>query len=206
MYQVGCCVSLHPLDGAGHITTSFPYSCQWLLHYYLRSFFSFLFLQGASFNPHTATLLGVGGTIYSNNIFEFLKELGLVSKSCQTCFMYIVSTTLPNLSTPDAHFSSTVTNSHQELVSGQACNPHDPRRYFFGTGISSTHPRLQKVWPDHRPSYGKASAQYVASLAYLCAPTSWSFFSLLISHLPNSRHIASSLHQQANLHSKFHEM
>jgi hypothetical protein len=44
--QVGGCVSLHPLGGAGHKTTSFPIPRRWYLHY-LRSFSCSLYKRQA---------------------------------------------------------------------------------------------------------------------------------------------------------------
>ena len=51
-------------------------------------------------------------------------------------FMLILSITLPNSSR--RVLSSTIINSHQETVSGQACNPPDPHwnfPFFFGGGV-----------------------------------------------------------------------
>jgi hypothetical protein len=80
--------------------------------------------------PHTI-LLRVGGTIYNNHTLElFIKELGLDSQrlgNLLPSFMFILSITLPNLSIPDVPFPALyVINSHQETVSGQACNPPNP--------------------------------------------------------------------------------
>jgi len=63
-------------------------------------------LQGASVTLHTI-LLGVGGTIYNNNMLEPLKELGLDSQRVRNLlpsFMFILPITLPNLSIPDVPF------------------------------------------------------------------------------------------------------
>jgi len=96
-------------------------------------------LQGASVTLHT-TLMGVGGIIYNNHTLEPWKVLGLDLKELRNFllnFMFILSITLPNLSIPDVPFP-TLINSHQETVSGQACNPPDPHWYLpfsYGGGV-----------------------------------------------------------------------
>jgi hypothetical protein len=88
-------------------------------------------LQEASITLHTI-LLGEGGTIYDIHALKPFKELGLDfqrAKKLATNFIYILSTTLPNLSIERRTLTNTTINSHHELVSGQACNPPDPHRY-----------------------------------------------------------------------------
>jgi hypothetical protein len=82
-------------------------------------------LQGASVTLHII-LLGVGGTIYT---LEPFKELGLdsqrVKKLASKLHVHSVNFAAKLVHTRRA-LSSTVINSHQEPVSGQACNPLDP--------------------------------------------------------------------------------
>jgi len=52
-------------------------------------------------------LLGVGSAIYNNPTLEHFNELGLDFQELRNLlpsFMHILSTTQPNLSTPDVHF------------------------------------------------------------------------------------------------------
>jgi len=74
-----------------------------------------------------------------------LQELTILPPS----FMFILSIPLPNLSIPDSHaLSRTIINSHQETVSGQACNPPDPHWSFFlpiGGGVLQ-YPVLPRWW------------------------------------------------------------
>jgi len=85
-------------------------------------------LQGASVTLHTI-LLGVGGTIYNNHTLESFQELGLDShrakKPASELHVHSVNYAAKLVHTRRA-LSSTVINSHQEPVSGQACNPPDP--------------------------------------------------------------------------------
>ena len=85
-------------------------------------------LLGASVTLHTI-LLGVGGTIHNNHTLEPFKELGLelqrVKKHTSKLHVYSVSYAAKLVHTRRA-LSSTIINSHQEKVSGQACNPPDP--------------------------------------------------------------------------------
>ena len=70
-------------------------------------------------------------TIYKTHTLKPFKEPGLdsqrVKKLASKLHVHPVNLLL-NLSIPDvaALLSSTVINSHQEPVSGQACNPLDP--------------------------------------------------------------------------------
>jgi hypothetical protein len=73
----------------------------------------------------------VDGTIYNNHTLEPFMKLILNSqrvKKLALSFMFILSSTLPNLSSQHTRraLSSTTINTHQETVSGQACNPPDP--------------------------------------------------------------------------------
>jgi hypothetical protein len=85
-------------------------------------------LQGASVTLHTI-LLGVGGTIYNTHTLEPFKELSLDSqrakKLASKLHVHFVSYAAKLVHTRRA-LSSTIINSHQETVSGQACNPPDP--------------------------------------------------------------------------------
>ena len=86
-------------------------------------------LQGASVTLHII-LLGVGGTIYNAHTLKPLKELGLdsqrVKKLASMLHVHSVSFAAKLVHTRRA-LSSTVINSYQEPVSGQACNPPDPQ-------------------------------------------------------------------------------
>jgi len=86
-------------------------------------------LQGASATLHII-LLGVGGTIYNTHTLKPFKELGLdpqrVKKLASKLHVHSVNFAAKLVHTRRA-LSSTVINSHQEPVSGQACNPPDPR-------------------------------------------------------------------------------
>jgi hypothetical protein len=83
-------------------------------------------LQGASVTLHII-LLGVGGTIY--NTLKPFKKLGLdtqrVKKLASKLHVHSVNFAARLVHTSCA-VSNTVINSHQEPVSGQACNPLDP--------------------------------------------------------------------------------
>jgi hypothetical protein len=85
-------------------------------------------LHGASVTLHII-LLGVGGTIYNNHTLGPFKELGLdlkrVKKLAFKLHVHFVNYAAKLVHTIHA-LSSTVINSHQEPVSGQACNPLDP--------------------------------------------------------------------------------
>ena len=85
-------------------------------------------LQGASVTLHIL-LLGVGGTIYNIHTLKPFKELGLdsqrVKKLASKLHVYSVNFAAKLVHTRRA-LSSTIINSHQEPVSGQACNPLDP--------------------------------------------------------------------------------
>ena len=85
-------------------------------------------LQGASLTLHTI-LLGVSGTIYNNRALEPFKELGLIASQraknlASKLDVHSINCTAKLFHTRRA-LSSTVINSRQETVSGQACNP-DP--------------------------------------------------------------------------------
>ena len=74
-------------------------------------------------------LLGVGGTIYNTNTLKPFKELGLdsqrVKKLASKLHVHSVNFAAELVHTRRA-LSETDMNSHQEPVSGQACNPVDP--------------------------------------------------------------------------------
>jgi hypothetical protein len=82
-------------------------------------------LQGASVTLHII-LLGVGGTIYNTHTLKPFKDLGLdfqrVKKLASKLLVHSVNFAAKLVHTRHA-LSSTIINSHQELVSGQACNP-----------------------------------------------------------------------------------
>ena len=85
-------------------------------------------LQGASVTLHII-LLGVGGTTYNTHTLKPFKELGLesqrVKKLASKLHVHSVNFAAKLVHTRRA-LSSTVINSHQKLVSGQACNSLDP--------------------------------------------------------------------------------
>ena len=78
-------------------------------------------------------LLGVGGTIHNTHTLKPFKELGLdsqrVKKLASKLHVHSVNFAAKLVHTRRA-LSSTVINSHQEPVSGQACNPPDPHWFF----------------------------------------------------------------------------
>ena len=90
-------------------------------------------LQGASVTLHII-LLGAGGTIYNTHTLKPFKELGLDSqrdkKLASKLHVHSVNFAAKLVHTRRA-LSSTVINSHQEPVSGQACNPLDYQWYFL---------------------------------------------------------------------------
>ena len=83
---------------------------------------------GASNILHTI-LLGVGGTIYNTHIIRPLNDSGLDSqrakKLASKLHLRSVNCAAKLVHTRCA-LSSTIFNSRQETVSGQACNPLDP--------------------------------------------------------------------------------
>jgi len=85
-------------------------------------------LQGASVTLHII-LLGVGGTIFNTHTLKPFKELGLdsqrVTKLASELHVHSVNFAAKLVHTRRA-LSSTVIDSHQEPVSGQACNLLDP--------------------------------------------------------------------------------
>ena len=85
-------------------------------------------LQGASVALHIILMLGVGSTIYNTHTLKPFKELGLeaqrVKKLASKLHVHSVNFAVKLVHTRHA-LSSTVINSHQEPVSGQACNPLD---------------------------------------------------------------------------------
>jgi len=85
-------------------------------------------LQGASDTLHII-FLSVGGTIYNTHTLKPFKELGLdsqrVKKLASKLHVHSVNFAAKLVHTRRA-LSSTVINSHQEPVSGQACNSPDP--------------------------------------------------------------------------------
>ena len=86
-------------------------------------------LQGASVTLHII-LLGVGGTIYNTHTLKSLKELGLdsqrVKKLASKLHVQFVNFAAKFVNHTRRALSSTIINSHQEPISGQACNPLDP--------------------------------------------------------------------------------
>ena len=76
------------------------------------------------YSPHH--LLGVGSTIYNTHTLKPFKDLGLdfqrVKKLASKLLVHSVNFAAKLVHTRHA-LSSTIINSHQELVSGQACNP-----------------------------------------------------------------------------------
>ena len=86
-------------------------------------------LQGASVTLHII-LLGVGGTIYNTHTLKPFKELGLdsqrVKKLASKLHVHSVNFAAKLVHTRRALSGLAVINSHQEPVSGQACNPPDP--------------------------------------------------------------------------------
>ena len=84
--------------------------------------------------PSTVTLhiilLGVGDTIYNTHTLKPFKELGLgsqrVKKLASKLHVHSVNVAANKLVQTRRALSSTIINSHQELVSGQACIPPDP--------------------------------------------------------------------------------
>jgi len=85
-------------------------------------------LQGASVTLHII-LSGVDGTIYKTHTLKPFKELGLdsqrVKKLASKLHVHSVNFAAKLVHTRGA-LSSSVINSHQEPVSGQACNPLIP--------------------------------------------------------------------------------
>jgi len=90
-------------------------------------------LQGASVTLHII-LLGMGCTIYNTHTLKPFKELGLDSQKAKKLVSKLHVHSL-NFAAKLVHtrraLSSTVINSHQEPVSGQACNLPDPHRCFL---------------------------------------------------------------------------
>ena len=87
--------------------------------------------KGNSKLPTTRPLLGVGGTIYNTHTLKSFKELGLDSQELRSLppssKLHVHSVNFAaKLNHTRRALSSTVINSHQEPVSGQACNPPDP--------------------------------------------------------------------------------
>jgi len=84
--------------------------------------------QGASVTIRTI-LLGMGGIIYNTEALEPFKDLGLDSQRL-TVFASKLDVHFVNYAAKLAHtrcaLSSTIINSLQATVSGQACNPPDP--------------------------------------------------------------------------------
>ena len=84
-------------------------------------------LQGASVILRII-LLGVGSTIYNTHILKPFKDLGLdsqrVKKLASKLYVHFVNFAAKLVHTKRA-LSSTVVDSHQEPVLGQACNPPD---------------------------------------------------------------------------------
>jgi len=97
-------------------------------------------LQGASVTLHII-LLGVGGTIFNTHTLKPFKELGLdsqrVTKLASELHVHSVNFAAKLVHTRRA-LSSTVIDSHQEPVSGQACNLLDPSFPFQVEGLYGT--------------------------------------------------------------------
>jgi hypothetical protein len=84
--------------------------------------------------------LGLGGTIYNIHALKPFKELGLdsqrvrsllpIKKLASKLHIHSVNYAAKLVHTRRA-LSSTIINSHQETVSGQACNHPDPICIFF---------------------------------------------------------------------------
>jgi hypothetical protein len=74
--------------------------------------------------------MGVGGTIYNTHTLKPFKELGLdsqrVKKLASKLYVHSVNFAAKLVHYTRRALSNTVINSHQEPVSGQACNPLDP--------------------------------------------------------------------------------
>ena len=74
------------------------------------------------------------GTIYNTHTLKPFKELGIdsqrVKKLASKLHVYSVNFSAKLVHTRRA-LSSTIINSHQEPVSGQACNPLDPHWFLL---------------------------------------------------------------------------
>jgi hypothetical protein len=77
----------------------------------------------------------VGGTIYNSHTLKPFKELGLdpqrFNKIASKLHVHSVNFAAKLVHTRRALSSTINKNSHQELVSGQACNPLDPHWFFL---------------------------------------------------------------------------
>jgi len=76
----------------------------------------------------------VGGTIYNTHTLKPFKKMGLdsqgVKKLASKLHVHSVNYAAKLVHTRHA-LSSTVINSHQESILGQACNPLDPHWFFL---------------------------------------------------------------------------
>ena len=113
-----------PLGDTGHEASTFFFNlCRMPMHMHN-------ILEGASVTLHII-LLGVGGTIYNTHTLKPFKELGLDSqifkKLASKLHVHSVNFAAKLVHTRCAlSITTAVINSHQEPVSGQACNPPDP--------------------------------------------------------------------------------
>jgi hypothetical protein len=86
-------------------------------------------LQGASVTLHVI-LLGMGGTIYNTHTLKPFKKLGLdyqrVKKLASKLHVHSVNFAAKFVHTRRALSGTVINYSHQEPVSGQACNPLNP--------------------------------------------------------------------------------
>ena len=94
------------------------------------------FMLTLAWAQYLYTNSSVGGTIYNTHTLKPFKELGLdsqrVKKLASKLHVHSVNFAAKLVHTRRA-LSSTIINSHQEPVSGQACNPPDPHWFFLSS-------------------------------------------------------------------------